>query len=48
MNPQLIDQLAKQVDEAARTGQTLTMLTASHPDLDIETAYTVQRASIAK
>jgi len=48
MNPNLIAQLAEQVDEAARTGQTLTMLTADHPSLDIDTAYTVQRNSIAR
>ncbi len=48
MNPDLIAQLAEQVDEAARTGQTLTMLTAGHPALDIDAAYSVQRASIAR
>ena len=48
MTPELIQQLAKHVDDAARTGQTLTMLTADHPNLDLRTAYTVQRASIER
>ena len=40
MNPDLIAQLAEQVDEAAAQAA-LTMLTADHPSLDIETAHTV-------
>ena len=48
MDATRIETLAQRVDEAARTGQTLTMLTQAHPDLDLETAYTVQRRSMAR
>ena len=48
MDEKIIDSLAALVDQAATSGQTLTMLTADHPDLDLFNAYTVQRASIAK
>ena len=40
--------LAETVDRAAIEGQPIPMLTGDHPDLDIETAYTVQRLSMAK
>jgi len=48
MNTTQIEHLAEQVDLAAASGKTLTMLTASHPDLDLQTAYTVQRHSMAR
>lgn len=48
MDATRIETLAQLVDDAARTGQTLTMLTQAHPDLDLETAYTVQRRSMAR
>jgi len=40
--------LAKIIDEAALEGRPIPMLTADHPDLDIENAYTVQRLSMAR
>ncbi|MBM65628.1 MAG: 4-oxalocrotonate decarboxylase [Myxococcales bacterium] len=38
--------LAQTVDQAALEGCPIPMLTADHPSLDIETAYTVQRLSM--
>lgn len=40
--------LAQTVDQAALEGQPIPMLTGAHPSLDIETAYTVQRLSMAR
>jgi len=48
MNTLRIEELAEQVDAAAASGQTLTMLTASVADLDLDTAYTVQRYSMKR
>ena len=48
MDEKVIDSLALRVDDAALSGQTLTMLTAAQPDLDLFNAYSVQRASIAR
>ena len=39
--------LAQAVDQAALHGQTLNMLTAEYPALDLHTAYSIQRASVA-
>jgi len=48
MDTHTINHLAALVDDAAVSGQTLTMLTAEHPELDLDTAYTVQRVSMAR
>jgi 2-oxo-3-hexenedioate decarboxylase len=40
--------LAQTVDEAARTATPIAQLTDGHPDLTLEQAYDVQRASIAR
>ena len=48
MNEELLEHLAQRVDHAARSGETLTMLTADHPELDIDTAYLIQRRSVAR
>jgi 2-oxo-3-hexenedioate decarboxylase len=45
---QTIDQLAAVVDDAARAGRPIAMLTTEHTDLDLDVAYTVQRASVAR
>jgi 2-oxo-3-hexenedioate decarboxylase len=43
-----IDEIAAVVDDAARAGQPIAMLTGEHPDLDLDNAYNVQRASVAR
>ncbi|MBA2662729.1 MAG: fumarylacetoacetate hydrolase family protein [Bradymonadaceae bacterium] len=47
MNHEQIQALALVVDEAAQTATSISMLTASVPELDLEGAYDVQRASMA-
>jgi 2-oxo-3-hexenedioate decarboxylase len=48
MDPSLVEALASQVDHAALSGETLTMLSAEHGELDLHSAYSIQRASIAR
>jgi 2-keto-4-pentenoate hydratase len=48
MDPYLVEALAAQVDRAALSGETLTMLSAEHGELDLHSAYSIQRASIAR
>lgn len=46
LDADLIEQLAKTVDEAARRGEPIEMLTADYPEMELEDGYTVQRASM--
>ena len=48
MNPDLIDQLATTVDDAARNVEPIVMLTADYPEMTLEDAYTIQRASMQR
>ncbi|RAL19993.1 4-oxalocrotonate decarboxylase [Lujinxingia litoralis] len=48
LSEETIEALAEKVDEAARTTTPLTMLTAELPELTLDEAYTIQRASIAR
>jgi 2-oxo-3-hexenedioate decarboxylase len=43
-----IEFLAETVDEAARTASPIAQLTLEHPDLTLEQAYDIQRASIRR
>ena len=42
--PELIDQLARRLDEAHRTKTLIRMFTIEHPDMTIDDAYAIQRA----
>ena len=42
--PELIDQLARRLDEAHRTKTLIRMFTVEHPDMTIDDAYAIQRA----
>ncbi len=48
LDDQIIDDLAEVVDEAARNSEPIVMLTAEHPEMTLEDAYTIQRRSIAR
>ncbi len=48
LDDKIIDELARIVDEAARKSEPVTMLTADHPEMTLEDAYTIQRRSMAR
>ena len=48
MSEEVIGKLAKAVDEAARTSESLVMLTAENPEMTLDDAYTIQRASMER
>lgn len=48
LNEEVIEQLATTVDEAARKAEPIVMLTADYPEMTLQDAYTIQRASIER
>ncbi|RDV37706.1 4-oxalocrotonate decarboxylase [Bradymonadaceae bacterium TMQ3] len=48
LSEETIEAVAAKVDEAARTTTPLVMLTAEIPELTLDEAYTIQRASMAR
>lgn len=48
MDQNTVDQLATIVDEAAHKSAPIEMLTADYPEMTLDDAYTIQRASVQK
>ncbi|MFU8802190.1 MAG: 2-keto-4-pentenoate hydratase [Bradymonadaceae bacterium] len=48
MTPETLNELATIVDDAARNTRSIHMLTGRHPELTIEDAYKIQRASMTR
>lgn len=48
LNPEQLETFARTVDEAARTASSIPMLTTSAPELTLEDAYDIQRASMRR
>ncbi len=42
--PEMIDRLARRLDEAHRTKTLIRMFTVEHPEMTIDDAYAIQRA----